>query len=174
VDYVSFLKWLQLDHSLPKVRYSLSNLKRQAIMIPRSKINPFFMYLAYALALSTFVAWGFPGFAESKVKSAAQIQKPSQASDRDPLNLTQKQKEQIFEIQKDANKQMLSVLTSDQKVVLQKSVQANQSSELVQNSLKLTKEQDLKIQSIQSQASQKILAVLTPAQVQTLKSQAQK
>jgi len=141
-----------------------------------AKFNiPFLTYLVYALALGALAALVSPEFANaSKVKSVAQIQKPSQASDRDPLNLTQKQKEQIFEIQKDANKQMLSVLTPDQKVVLQKSVQANQSSELVQNSLKLTKEQDLKIQSIQSQASQKILAVLTPSQVKTLKSQAQK
>jgi Spy/CpxP family protein refolding chaperone len=144
-------------------------------MIAKFNINPFLTYLVCALALGALAALVSPDFANaSKVKSAAQIQKSSQVSERDPLNLTQKQKEQIFEIQKDANKQMLSVLTPDQKVVLQKSVQANQSSELVQNSLKLTKEQDLKIQSIQSQASQKILAVLTPAQVQTLKSQAQK
>jgi Spy/CpxP family protein refolding chaperone len=141
-----------------------------------AKFNiPFLTYLVYALALGALAALVSPEFANaSKVKSAAPIQKPSQASDRDPLNLTQKQKEQIFEIQKDANKQMLSVLTPDQKVVLQKSLKAGQSSELVQNLLKLTKEQDLKVQSIQSQASQKILAVLTPSQVQTLKSQAQK
>jgi Spy/CpxP family protein refolding chaperone len=144
-------------------------------MIAKFNINPFLAYFVYTLTLGVLAVLVSPDFANaSKVKSAAQIQKSSQASDRDPLNLTQKQKEQIFEIQKDANKQMLSVLTSDQKVVLQKSVRANQSSELVQNSLKLTKEQDLEIQSIQSQASQKILAVLTPAQVQTLKSQVQK
>lgn len=143
-------------------------------MIPKFKINAVLAFV-FALALSTIAAPMLPGLANSpSVKSIAQTQKSSQASDRDPLNLTQKQKEQIFEIQKNANKQMLAVLTPNQKALLQKSVQANQSPELVQNSLKLTKEQDLKIQSIQAQASQQILAVLTPVQVQTLKSQAQK
>lgn len=143
-------------------------------MIPKFRINSFLTFV-FALALSAIAAPMPSGLANSpSVKSVAQTQKSPQASDRDPLNLTQKQKEQIFEIQKNANKQMLAVLTPNQKALLQKSVQANRSPELVQNSLKLTKEQDLKIQSIQAQASQQILAVLTPVQVQTLKSQAQK
>lgn len=142
-------------------------------MVTKFKINPFLTYLICAMVLGIIAAPISPTFANaSRVKSVAQIQKSPQALERDPLNLTQKQKEQIFVIQKNANKQMLATLTSDQKVILQKSLQAKQSPELVQNSLKLTKEQDLKIQSIQAQTSQQILAVLTPLQLQTLKSQA--
>jgi Spy/CpxP family protein refolding chaperone len=142
-------------------------------MVTQFKINPFLTYFLCAMGLGILAAPIAPVQANTlRVKSVAQIQKSSQTSDQDPLNLTQKQKEQIFVIQKNANKQMLAVLTPDQKVILQKSVQAKQSPELVQSSLKLTKEQDLKIQSIQSQASQQILAVLTPGQLQALKSQA--
>ncbi len=142
-------------------------------MINQFKINPFLTYFVCAMGLGILFVPIAPALANApRVKSIAQIQKSSQTSAQDPLNLTQKQKEQIFVIQKNANKQMLAVLTPDQKVILQKSVHSKQSPELVQNSLKLTKEQDLKIQSIEAQTSQQILAVLTPVQLQSLKSQA--
>jgi Spy/CpxP family protein refolding chaperone len=142
-------------------------------MATQFKINPFLIYFVCAMVLGIIATPIAPTLANApRVKSVSQIQKSSQPSGQDPLNLTQKQKEQIFVIQKNANKQMLAVLTPDQKVILQKSVQSKQSPELVQNSLKLTKEQDLKIESIQSQASKQILALLTPAQLQSLKSQA--
>ncbi len=142
-------------------------------MVTPIKINPFLTYCFCAMVLGIIAEPIAPSLANApRVEFVAQIQKSSQTSAQDPLNLTQKQKEQIFVIQKNANKQMLAVLTPDQKVILQKSVQSKQSPALVQNSLKLTKEQDLKIQSIQAQTSQQILAVLTPAQLQSLKSQA--
>jgi Spy/CpxP family protein refolding chaperone len=95
----------------------------------------------------------------------AQASSPSGAANSNPLKLTPEQQGRIQMILKNQNILIVSVLTPQQKAIVQKAAQGTQQPGSVEASLNLTPEQKTKIKSIQEQADQQIRGVLTPQQL---------
>jgi Spy/CpxP family protein refolding chaperone len=100
-------------------------------------------------------------------QSNSQPQTPSQ----NRLNLTSEQQQRIQMILKNQNILIVSVLTPEQRALVQKAAKSNQKPGSVQDSLNLTSAQKAKIKSIQDQTDQQIRSVLTPEQLKIVDQQ---
>jgi Spy/CpxP family protein refolding chaperone len=108
---------------------------------------------------------------KSTPHTVSQNSSGSTTPDKPKIVLTDKQKEQIQTIRKNANSQIIAVLTPEQKAIIQKAASSGTASGSVEAELNLTKEQESKIKSIQTQSKKQIETVLTPEQIEILKKQ---